>query len=255
MSDNILVRTTDGVMHLVIDRPDRKNALSTAMYAALAAGLDAAAADPQVRAVHITGAADTFTSGNDLQDFMNNPPGADGGPVGDFLRALVGFDKPLVATVRGHAVGIGTTMLLHCDFVLAAADTTFRLPFVRLGVVPEAGSSLLLPALCGHRRAAELLMLGDDFDAATARDCGIVNQVLDADALSAAGDALLARLVALPTGALQATKKLMRAPIRASLHDAMSAEGEEFIARLSSPEAMEAFMAFFQKREPDFRSL
>ncbi len=243
----------DGVLHLLLDRPERKNAISTDMYAALAAGFAEAERDPSVRVVHVSSTGDSFTSGNDLQDFMSNPPGEDGGPVMDFLRALVTLDKPLVATVQGHAVGVGTTMLLHCDFVLAAADTGFRLPFVRLGVVPEAGSSYLLPAICGHRQAARLLMLGEPFGADEALAAGIVTEVLPADQLAARSAALLDQLVALPTGALQATKKLMRAPVRAVLEEVMRAEGHEFLARLQSPEAMEAFMAFFQKREPDFR--
>lgn len=252
---HVRAELVDGVLDLVLDRPSRKNALSVAMYAALSQALAQASVDPQVRVVRLSGAGGTFTSGNDLQDFMQNLPGEDGGPVGDFLRALVAFNKPLVAQVQGHAVGIGSTVLLHCDFALAAADTVFRLPFVSLGLVPEAGSSLLLPAIAGHRKAARLLMLGQAFDAATALDCGLLSDIVAPEELQARSEVLVRQLADLPAGALQATRRLMRAPVQAALGQAMAEEGGEFITRLSSPEAMEAFMAFFEKRAPDFRKL
>ncbi|MCB9778442.1 MAG: enoyl-CoA hydratase [Alphaproteobacteria bacterium] len=252
-SEHVRVTVEDGVMAIVLDRPSRKNALSRAMYTAMADALARAGADPAVRCVRLSGAGGVFSSGNDLQDFMEDPPGPDGGPIGAFLRVLVGFEKPLVAAVSGHAVGIGTTVLLHCDLAWADDTATFKMPFTSLGLVPEAGSSLILPAMVGHRRAAELLMLGRSFDAATAAELGIVNGVCEADALDATVDQAVAELVALPAGALRATKRLMKGRDRAGLEAAMADEAGEFIARLQSPEAMEAFMAFFQKRQPDFR--
>ena len=247
-SPHVRYHLDGAVLDLVLDRPERKNALSVAMYTALAEGLAWASAAAQVRVVRFRGAGGTFTSGNDLQDFMQNVPGEDGGPVGAFLRALVAFDKPLLALVQGHAVGIGTTLLLHCDLVVAAQDAKFRLPFVSLGLVPEAGSSLLLPALCGHRQAAALLMLAEPFDATTAQRCGIVNEVLPPEQAAARLDAMTATLAAHPPGALQATKRLMKAGQAPALAAAMQAEGAEFLARLQSPEAMEAFMAFFARK-------
>lgn len=254
-SPHIRFEAGDGVLDLIIDRPERKNALSRAMYSALVQGMEFAAAEPAVRVLRIRGAGGTFTSGNDLRDFQEGGFALDGGPVGAFLAALVGFEKPLVAAVSGHAIGIGTTMLLHCDLVVAADTTTFRMPFVSLGLVPEAGSSLLLPAMVGHRKAARLLMLAEPFDAATALDCGIVGEVLPESAVEPRLDELSRTLVHLPAGALRQTKKMMKAAQREPLMAAMAVEGQEFLSRLGSPEAMEAFMAFFQKRAPDFRSI
>jgi enoyl-CoA hydratase/carnithine racemase len=243
----------DGVMRLVLNRPERRNALSIEMYEVLTAALREASADPAVRVVTLSGAGGHFTSGNDLSDFMANPPTADGGPVFEFLSTLVVFEKPLVAGVQGAAVGIGTTLLLHCDFVYAAPTSRFRLPFVNLGLVPEAGSSLILPLLCGHVRAAELLMLGGDFDAATADRLGLLNGVVPVEGLSAAVDSVASRLCDQPLASIIATKRLMKAPQREALKAAMTAEGATFVERLSSPEAIEAFTAFFEKRKPDFR--
>lgn len=254
-SPNIHFLDLDGAVELRIARPERKNALSREMYAALAQGLAHAAADPGIRAVLLRGEGGSFTSGNDLRDFQAGGFELDGGPVGDFLRAVVGFSKPLVAAVEGHAIGIGTTLLLHCDLVVAAHTARFQLPFVRLGLVPEAGSSLLLPLMAGHRKASRLLLLGEPFDAATALDVGIVGELVEPEALHARAEALVAALVALPAGALRESKRLMKAPVRAQLEAVMQAEVQEFVARLGSPEAMEAFLAFFEKRAPDFRRL
>jgi len=254
-SQHVRVHVDDGIMDLVLDRPERRNALSLAMYEALTAALQQASQDAAVRLVRIRGAGGTFTSGNDLKDFQSQIPGEDGGAIGAFLRVLATFEKPLLAVVEGHAVGIGTTLLLHCDLAIAASDATFKLPFTSLGLVPEAGSSLLLPALAGHRQAAQLLLLGEAFDAQTARECGILSEVVAPEELEARVQARSQRLVELPLGALVATKRLMKAAQRPALLQAMRDEGREFLARLSSPEAMEAFMAFFQKRKPDFRSL
>ncbi len=245
----------DGILSLVIDRPQRKNALDLAMYRALVAGLDQATADPAVRVVTITGAGGVFTSGNDLADFQANPPTPEGGPVIDFLDRLVRFEKPLLAGVEGPAVGSGVTMLLHCDLVYAADTARMRLPFVNLGLVPEAGSSFLLPLVCGHVRASELLLLGGDFGAAKALELGLINAVVSPAELPATLAAAANRLADQPLGSLIATKRLIKAPQRAALEAAMRAEGAEFFERLSSPEAMEAFISFFEKRKPNFRQI
>lgn len=253
-SPHILAECRDGVLWLTLNRARRKNALSTGMYAALAEQLGSASADPAVRAVVIEGQPGIFSSGNDVLDFQQNPPSADGGgPVMDFLAALVSFDKPLVAGVDGPAVGIGTTLLLHCDLVYLTPNARLRLPFVNLALVPEAGSSLLLPLLMGHVRAAELLLLGDFFDAERALALGLANAIVAPDELHAQLDRTTRRLADQPLGSLMLTKGLMRAPLRAQLETVMRAEGKLFVERLGSAETVEAFMAFFEKRQPDFR--
>lgn len=250
--DTIDVRAADGVLHLRMQRPERKNALTFAMYEALTEGLTRAAGDAAIRVVTIAGTGGVFSSGNDLQDFMKQPRADEDSPVFRFLRALVALDKPLVAAVEGPAVGIGTTMLLHCDLVYAADSARFQLPFTQLALVPEAASSFLLPRMLGHQRAAELLLLGEPFDAARALELGIVNAVLPADALHAHVEERVQRLVALPAAALRATKRLLRAPRADDVIAHMQAEGEIFRERLGSPEFREAATAFMEKRRPDF---
>ncbi|MEL6338351.1 MAG: enoyl-CoA hydratase [Myxococcota bacterium] len=238
------------VLLITLDRPERKNALTRAMYEALNDAFDRYGADSQLRAAVITGAGDTFTAGNDLQDFMDEPPVDDSSPVMGFLRRLVELEKPLIAAVRGSAVGIGTTLLLHMDLAFADSTARFRMPFVRLGLVPEGGSSLLLPQALGHRRAAELLLLSEWFEPEVARELGLLNQVVS-DPLEHA----LMRAKALAQQAPQAVvqaKRLLKAPYRDALLKVMRAEGQLFGERLRSPEAMEAFRAFFEKREPNF---
>jgi enoyl-CoA hydratase/carnithine racemase len=249
----VLVTIEEGVLHLVLNRPERRNALSIAMYETLAAALRAGAADPLVRVVHITGAGGHFTSGNDLTDFMANPPTPEGSAVIDFLTALVQFPKPLVAEVSGVAVGVGVTMLLHCDLVFLSDNARLRMPFVSLGLVPEAASSLLLPQIMGHVAASELLMLGEEFDAATALRLQLCNGVVSPAELPARAARAIQRLADQPLASLMATKELMKGPNRAAVEAAMRAEGAIFFERLQSPEAMEAFQAFFEKRKPDFR--
>jgi enoyl-CoA hydratase/carnithine racemase len=205
-----------------------------------------------VRAVLITGQPGVFTSGNDLEDFMQRPPQGADSPVARFMRALVAIDKPVVAAVTGAAIGIGTTMLLHCDFVYVSDEARLATPFVSLGLVPEYASSLLMPALMGHRRAAERLLLGDPFTGEAAVDCGLANAVLPAGEVVNHARRVAERFNALPPGAVRETKQLMRRATREATLQTMEIEGEIFSKRLRSPEAMEAFQAFFQKRKPDF---
>jgi enoyl-CoA hydratase/carnithine racemase len=250
MTQHVQVTTADHVTTIRLDRPDKKNAITSEMYVALAAALDAATADPAVRAIVLGGGRDCFTAGNDLGDFVRAAQGGDTSAGLRFLHVLAGFDKPLIGAVAGVAIGIGTTLLLHCDLVYAAPTARFRTPFVDLALVPEAGSSLLLPALVGARRAAQLLLLGEQLDAQTALAWGLINGI--ADDPDAAAAAAAARLAALPPGALRATKALTRRASRAAVAEAMQVEGEAFAERLRSPEAMEAFQAFLSRRPADF---
>jgi len=251
MTEHVHATTAGRVTTIRLDRPAKKNAITTEMYAALGDALSAAAADAAVRAVVLGGSRDCFTSGNDLGDFARAAQGAgDTGAGLRFLHTLAGFDKPLIGAVAGVAIGIGTTMLLHCDLVYAAPTARFRTPFVDLALVPEAGSSVLLPALVGPRRAAQLLLLGEQMDAPTALSWGLINAVVD-DPDAAAG-AAADKLGGLPPGALRATKALTRRAGRDAVAEAMRIEGEAFAERLRSPEAMEAFQAFLARRAPDF---
>lgn len=248
---DIQTSQTDGILTITFDRPDKKNALTRAMYTAIADALEAAETDSAVRVVVLTGNGGAFTAGNDLQDFLHNPPLGDDSPVFRFLRAISTASKPLVAAVTGVAVGVGTTMLLHCDLVYVGAGAKLSLPFVNLALVPEAASSLLLPELIGHHRAAELLMLGEPFGAETARAHGIANAVFpDAQVLAEAMN-VAARLAAKPPTALRLTKQLMRRS-RGDVAGQMAAEGVHFRAQLQSAEAREAMTAFLEKRPPKF---
>ena len=242
------------VAEIVFARPDKRNAITVAMYAAMAEALEAAEANPAVRVVLFRGSGGAFTAGNDLKDFLAQPPDAPDRPVFRFLRALAGARKVLVAAVEGPAIGIGTTMLLHCDFVLSAADARFQLPFVNLGLVPEAASSLLLPRLAGYQRAAELLLLGDPFDAATAQRIGLVGRVLPASDLLAAARDLAGRLAAKAPEALRAAKALLKSG-STSVTERIAEEAAVFARQLHSPELKEAVAAFFDKRPPDFTRL
>lgn len=248
----IKTATLNGVATIEIARPEKKNALTQAMYTAMAEALVAATADTAVRAVLITGQPGVFTSGNDLEDFMQRPPQGENSPVFNFMRALLDCDKPVVAAVTGAAVGIGTTMLLHCDLVYVSDEARLAMPFVSLGLVPEYASSLLVPRLMGHVKATEKLMLGEPFTGADAVDCGIANAVLPAGEVVNHARRMAERFNALPPGAVRDTKRLMRAPQKEQVLAVMAQEGEIFKGRLRSPEAMEAFQAFFQKRKPDF---
>jgi enoyl-CoA hydratase/carnithine racemase len=248
----IKTATLNGVATIEIARPEKKNALTMAMYSAMADALHAAQADPAVRAVLISGQPGCFTSGNDLEDFMQRPPQGGETPVARFMQALLGCEKPVVAAVTGAAVGIGTTLLLHCDLVYVSDEARLAMPFVSLGLVPEFASSLLIPLLMGHAKAAEKLMLGEPFSGSDAVDCGIANAVLPAGEVVNHARRMAERFNALPPSAVRETKRLMRAPRLAQVLQVMQTEGELFSSRLRSPEAMEAFQAFFQKRRPDF---
>jgi len=249
---SIRVQTENAITSIAFDRPDKKNAITAAMYAALADALAAAGEDAAVRCVVIHGSTQTFTAGNDVQDFLMNPPHGEDSPVSRFLRGIAGFAKPLVAAVNGVAVGVGTTMLLHCDLVYAGESARFSMPFTQLALCPEAASSLLLPAVAGHQRAAEQLMLGEPFGAAQAREMGFVNAVLPDDQTIAHAMAQAGKLARLPASSLRATKRLMKQAQQEAVARQMAAEGAEFATMLRAPEAREAFAAFLEKRKPDF---
>ncbi len=249
---SIRTATLNKVLTIEIARPEKKNALTQAMYTAMAEALEAAQTDAGVRSVLITGQPGIFTSGNDIDDFMQRPPQGEDTPVARFMRALLDCDKPVVAAVTGAAVGIGTTLLLHCDLVYVSDEVRLAMPFVSLGLVPEFASSLIIPILMGHARAAEKLMLGEPFTGSDAVDCGIANAVLPAGEVVNHARRMAERFNTLAPSAVRETKRLMREPLRARIREVMATEGALFGSRLRSPEAMEAFQAFFQKRKPDF---
>ncbi len=252
MSENLLTKTADGVLHLTLNRPEKKNALTLAMYEGLTDALDGAVGDPDVRVVLLSGAGGAFTAGNDLFDFLNDPPKDETSPVFRFLRAVSTFPKPLVAAVEGHAIGIGTTVLLHCDLAYAAPSARFQLPFVNLGLVPEAASSLLLPKTVGTKKAAELLLFGDPFSANDALAAGLINAVVQKGSVA---DYALERAQALarkPPASLRLTKALLRSVDADAVSRTIVDEGAHFMRALTGPEAQEALGAFLEKREPDF---
>ena len=253
---DIKTATLNGVATIEIARPQKKNALTTAMYRAMADAVQAAQADAAVRALLITGQPGVFNSGNDLEDFLQRPPGggsdSDDSPVYAFMRALLECDKPVVAAVTGAAIGIGATMLLHCDLVYVSDEARLAMPFVALGLVPEFASSLLLPQRIGAARAAEKLLLGDPFSGADAVELGLANAVLPAGEVVNHARRVAERFNALPPGAVREAKRLLRAPQAELIRTTIRAEGERFAARLRSSEAREAFQAFFEKRKPDF---
>ena len=248
---SIKTAVVDGVATIEIARPEKKNAITRAMYTQLAVAFDAAREDAAVRAVLLTGQPGIFTSGNDIEDFVQRPSDEEA-PSFAFMKALMGCDKPVVAAVTGAAIGIGTTMLLHCDFVYVSDEARLAMPFVSLGLVPEFASSLIVPLLMGNARAAEKLLLGDPFTGADAVECGIANAVLPASEVVKHARRVAERFNALPPGAVRETKRLMRRGRSAAILDAIGVERDIFGARLQSPEAKEAFSAFFEKRKPDF---
>ena len=251
MANHVLVEVQNRVQTIRLNRPEKKNALTQAMYLAMTDALRAGEADPAVRVILLTGTADCFTAGNDLMDFASAKPGEPSVAV-QFLQVLAGVQKPIIAAVAGVAVGIGTTMLLHCDLVYAATNTRFQLPFVNLGLCPEAGSSFILPAQMGHHRAADLLFFGDPFGSIVARECGIVNEIYPDAELGAAALAKAVKLTEKPPAALRITKSLVKRGQANAVAETMSREGQQFAALLQAPEAREAMMAFMQKRPPDF---
>lgn len=250
---DILSSKTNGVLTLEFNRPERKNAITSAMYQTMADALAAAQEDAAVRAILIRGGDGVFSAGNDLEDFMKSPPTGEDAPVLQFLRHISRAEKPIVASVAGVAVGIGTTLLLHCDLVYAADSATFSLPFAQLGLCPEAASSLLLPRIAGYSLAAEKLLLGEAFDAQEAHRMGIVNRLLPASEVDTFAHAQAAKLATLPASSLRATKMLMKRAQGQEIVERMKEEIVHFSKMLLAPEAREAMTAFFQKRKPDFR--
>jgi enoyl-CoA hydratase/carnithine racemase len=248
----IKTETTGGVARIEIARPEKKNAITFAMYQQLAAAIDAANEDNTVRAMLIHGQPDIFTAGNDLEDFLKNPPTNAEAPAFQFMRALGSTEKPVVAAVNGAAVGIGTTLLLHCDLVYSADDAKFSMPFVSLGLCPEFASSMLLPLAAGYHKAAEKLLLSEPISAEEAVEMNIVNRLLPPNEVLDYAKRQAARFALLPPNAVRATKRLLRAGWRSAVEKAILDEGTTFGRLLVSPEAKEAFTAFFERRKPDF---
>jgi enoyl-CoA hydratase/carnithine racemase len=241
------------VLRIVLNRPEKKNALTRAMYVSLAETIEGADANPAIRVITISGVGDVFTSGNDLNDFLDARPTGTDNPVMRFLAAIANARKPLIASANGLAVGIGVTLLLHCDLVYAAEEAIFQLPFVNLGLVPEAASSLLLPRIMGHHRATELLFFGDRFDAPTARQLGLVNAICPRALLEGMVAKKAAALALKPPQAVRLTKELLKGEVyRSQVAARLEDERQHFERQLSSPEAREAMSAFLEKRAADF---
>jgi enoyl-CoA hydratase/carnithine racemase len=253
MSHEILTRAEAGVFTITFNRLERKNSITGPMYAALAEALNAAATDPSIRVAVVQGHETVFSAGNDLGDFAKTSATQDSeSPAFPFMRALAVFPKPLLAAVCGPAVGIGTTMLLHCDIVYAGDNASFTMPFVNLGLCPEAASSLLLPQLLGYHRAAEALLFGEPLSADAALAAGLVNKVLPASEVNAHAQAQAAKLAAKPITSLVEIKRLMKSGQHTAVLQRMDDEGSIFRRMLVEPAAKEAFSAFLQKRKPDF---
>jgi enoyl-CoA hydratase/carnithine racemase len=248
----ILSHVDAGVMTITLSRVDKKNSITAAMYGALADALDAAHHDAAVRVVVIQGHETIFSAGNDIGDFLNNPPSTPASPVFRFLSGISSFPKPIVAAVCGPAVGIGTTMLLHCDLVYAGDNAAFSMPFVNLGLCPEAASSLLVPQLMGYQRAAEALLLGEPFMAETALEIGLINRIVPPAEVNALAQRQALKLAAKPLSALIETKRLMKKGNAAIVAERIAEEGASFGRMLKEPAAREAFGAFMEKRRPDF---
>ena len=250
MSEHVTVSRDGGRLAIRLERPERRNAITVAMYAMLADAVASAANDPDIRVITIAGAGQDFTAGNDLMDFLGEvrPDSIGDLPVGRFLQALIDNEVPLVAAVQGNVIGIGTTMLLHCDLVLADAGARFKLPFVELGLVPEAASSLLLPRLAGRRAAARALLLGESFSAEDALHYGIVSHVVAEGRLEEELDAKVRTLLSRPPEALRLTQRLLRAADRAEVSERMMLESRHFGERLQSDEIKQAIAAFFAAR-------
>jgi enoyl-CoA hydratase/carnithine racemase len=251
-ASHVAIDVADGVLRIRLQRPERKNALTLAMYAAMADALESAGSRDDVRVISIAGTPGCFTSGNDIGDFIRAQQGGGLEPTMRFLRAIAANDKPMVAAVDGVAIGIGTTLLLHCDLVYASEAARFKTPFVDLGLVPEAGSSLLLPAVLGHPRAAAMILLGEELSATVALAAGLINEIVPSAELDGRAAAICARLAARAPGALRASKALLKRGRRAAVEETMLEEAKQFLARLATPEAAEAMQAFMQRRPADF---
>jgi enoyl-CoA hydratase/carnithine racemase len=253
--NEIITERSEGIVRIQLNRPSKRNAMTSGMYVTLADVFNEAAKDERTRVVLWHGAGDSFCAGNDLDDFLKNPPGPGDSPQARLMNALIDFDKPLIAAVQGAAIGGGTTMLIHCDFVYAGENAKFQMPFINLAVVPEFGSSFSVPARIGHIRAAELILLGLPVDAGRAEDLGFVTQVVPDQSLLATATEIARKLAAKPAGALQACKRLMKLSFREQIKAAIRAENEEFSVRVRSNDAKEALAAFLEKRRLPAESL
>jgi len=252
--NEILTETSGSILRVTVNRPTKKNAMTSAMYNALADVFVNAGNDEAVHVVIWDAAGDSFSAGNDVEDFLKNPPGPGESPQARLGNALINLDKPVIAAVQGAAIGGGTTLLTHCDFVYAGESAKFQLPFVNLGLVPEFGSSFSLPARFGYVRAAELFMLGQPFNAELAAAIGLVTRVVPDAELSDTATQTAEKLAAKPIGALRATKKLLRGSSREQLEQSITAETEEFSSRVRSAEVKEVLTAFMEKRPPNFKT-
>jgi enoyl-CoA hydratase/carnithine racemase len=256
MSEHVRIERNGGVLAITLARPERRNAITVAMYDALAETIEGAEGDSSVRVITFRGEGQDFAAGNDLADFLGAlPRDTDDIPVWRLLRALARCEVPLIAAVHGNCVGIGTTMLLHCDLVVAEEGARFSLPFVDLGLVPEAASSLLLPRLAGRRRAARYLLLGEPFGVEEAMEMGLASHRAASGGLDEMLGELVVSLLAKPPEALRQAQQLLRKGARDEILERMKLEGELFAQRLASPEVREAISAFFEKRKPDFSGL
>ena len=250
--DDIVTEHSDAGLRVERTRPTKRNAMTASMYSTLATIFDEAARDEHTRAILWHGAGDSFCAGNDIEDFIKNPPGSRDSPQAQLMNVLIDLDKPIVAAVQGAAIGGGTTMLTHCDFVYAGTSAHFQMPFVNLAVAPEFGSSCSVPAMIGYIQAAELILLGAPFDAYRACSLGFVTRVVpDQDLLAAAAETAR-KLTQKPAGSLRASKRLMKRAVRDHLKAAMKAELEEFSALVRAEDAREAFAAFLEKRPAHF---
>lgn len=250
--DEIRTYCSEGILRVELNRPEKLNAMTSSMYAKLADVLSDAAKDERIRVVLWHGAGDAFSAGNDVKDFLEHPPGSGESPQARLMNALLDFDKPLIAAVRGAAIGGGTTMLLHCDFVYADEGARFQMPFINLALVPEFGSSCLAPLAMGNIRATELIFLGLPFDARRAAELGLVTQVVSDQSLLQVATETARNLAARPAGAMRASKRLLKRTYRAQIEAAMKAENEVFSVQVRSEEAKEALAAFLEKRPADF---
>lgn len=255
MSSDILTHVEGGVMTITLSRLDRKNSITSAMYGAMADALAAAESDASIRVAVVQGHETVFSAGNDIGDFLSKPPAAADSPVFRFLRGIATFSKPLLAAVCGPAVGVGTTMLFHCDLVYAGDNAAFSMPFVNLGLCPEAASSLLVPQMLGYHRAAEALLLGEPFMAEAALEVGLVNRVVPPMEANGVVQAAARKLAAKPLASLVETKRLMKKGQQQLVLQQMADEGLSFSRLLGEPAAREAFGAFMDKRKPDFSKL
>jgi enoyl-CoA hydratase/carnithine racemase len=252
MSELIQTHLQDRVLTVRLNRADKKNALTQEMYSAMAEAVKGAVTNPGVRVLVFAGAPDAFCAGNDLQDFLKNPPKGDDAPVARFMRELAAFPKPVIAAVNGVAVGIGVTLMLHCDLVYVGQNARLQMPFTNIGICPEFASTYLLPRIMGHARAAELTLFGEFFTAAKALEYGLINAVLPDAEVEPHALQRAAKLAQQAPNALRVTKKLLHRWSLETVQEAIRVEADHFIPMLGQPEALEAMTAFMQKRKPDF---